>query len=187
MKTKLPKIAELKAFTDSQTKNTTLLDLIDFGITCDNPSEIFIALRNELDSVTEYPVLIAIDEVNCLYGKTGFMKPIHLREEKIAWVDGQEISIIKAITRPQSTLINGTTISSLTTQQPKKAFLKALGKDFTEARMEIPPYSRREYGARVNHYVECGDLISPPTVMTEQYIYQVCGGRPKHVASYYAT
>lgn len=49
----LPRLEELAAFSESQTKNTTLLDLVDFGITCDNPSEVFVAVRDELDAVTE--------------------------------------------------------------------------------------------------------------------------------------
>lgn len=53
MRTSLPNIDELKAFNDAKTKDTTLLDLIDFGLTCDNPSEVFVALRTELNSVTE--------------------------------------------------------------------------------------------------------------------------------------
>merc|ERR1712137_784090 len=130
MKTSLPKIDELNAFNDSQTKNTTLLDLVDYGITCDNPSEVFVALRNELDAVTEYPVLIAVDDINCLYGNTGFMKPIHLREEKIAWVYGDEISVLRALNRPhKATMVNGTCVSALTTGKSIKHFLKGVGED----------------------------------------------------------
>ena len=54
MKGTLPRIDELEAFNSSQTEETTLLDLVDFGLTCDNPSEVFVALRNELTSVIEY-------------------------------------------------------------------------------------------------------------------------------------
>lgn len=53
MRTSLPNIAELKPFNDAKTKDTTLLDLIDFGLTCDNPSEVFLTLRAELDAVVE--------------------------------------------------------------------------------------------------------------------------------------
>lgn len=189
MKTSLPRIEELKPFNDSQTKNTTLLDLVDYGITCDNPSEVFVALRNELDAVTEYPVLIAVDDINCLYGNTGFMKPIHLREEKIAWVYGDEISVLRALNRPhKATMVNGTCISALTTGKSIKHFLKDVGEEvFKDARVEIPSYSYLEYYGRVMRYLDSGDLLNSPTVMTEQYIYQVCCARPKHVASYYAT
>jgi len=189
MKGTLPRIDELQAFNDSQTKNTTLLDLIDFGITCDNPSEVFVALRNELDSVTEYPVLIAVDEINCLMGNTGFMKPVGMRESKIHWADGSEISVIRCLNRPdKTTMVNGTFIGALSTRRSVKAFHKQISKEvFDQCKMTVTSYSYEEYRRRLSRFVETGDLFYPPSTITEQYIYQVCSGRPKHVASYLST
>jgi hypothetical protein len=51
MKTSLPRISDFEGFTRS--KSTTLLDLVNFGIECENPSEVFVTFRNELDHVTE--------------------------------------------------------------------------------------------------------------------------------------
>lgn len=188
MKGTLPRIDELEAFNSSQTEETTLLDLVDFGLTCDNPSEVFVALRNELTSVIEYPVLIAVDDINCLQGNSGFMKPIHLREEKISWADCSEISVINAINRPdEAVLINGNTISAVTSQRTMKSFDKVMGDTFRENAITVPHYSFDEYRQRVAKYVASGDLESIPSILTEEYIYQLCSGRPKHVASYYAT
>merc|ERR1712137_57810 len=136
-----------------------------------------------------YPVLIAVDDFNSLFGNTGFMKPIHLRSEKITWVYGDEISVLRALNRPQHlAMINGTMVCSLTTKSSKKDFSKTIDKQlFEDGKVEIPPYTRDEYRARVLQYKNSGDIINVPSTMTEQYIYQLCGGVPKLVATYYST
>ena len=61
-----------------------------------------------------YPVLIAVDEINCLMGNTGFMKPVGMRESKIHWADGSEISVIRCLNRPdKTTMVRPGTLSFL--------------------------------------------------------------------------
>ena len=75
--------------------------------------------------------------------------------------------------------------------------------------MTVTSYSYEEYRKRLNRFTETGDLLYRKTLLfdffrpifvvsnyvsllalttiTEQYVYQVCSGRPKHIASYLST
>jgi hypothetical protein len=43
-----------------------------------------------------------VDEINCLHGKTGFVKPIDLMSLKTTFAEGNEISILRCLNKPDN-------------------------------------------------------------------------------------
>ena len=81
----------------NELSGTTLLDLVRLGIHCENPTEVFMSFRAELNLVTKFPVLIAVDDINCLHGPTAFVKPMDFHKQKFTPVHSNEILVFRAL------------------------------------------------------------------------------------------
>jgi len=185
MKTSLPPLAAFENF--EQKPSTTLLDLIEFGLESENPSEVFLTLRRELDQVTEYPVLLVVDNINKTFGNTGFFKAKDFFKPRMTPVEGGEISLLRCLHRPEEVqMVNGTALYGICGSATQKYFKQAVGAEIIENyKVTIPEYSLEEYYKRVEHYVDTGYIAEELPTQTLDYIYRLCDGRPKHVASYY--
>jgi Mitochondrial ribosomal death-associated protein 3 len=95
--------AELEGMPKSfSAEGKTLEDLIQFGLAAEPvATEVFVRLYEELTRVVDFPVLIAVDEYNALFGKTIFGDPekIHPDLTKLApLMPAKKLTLVKLLT-----------------------------------------------------------------------------------------
>eukprot|EP00007_Cunea_sp_BSH-02190019_P005921 CAMPEP_0174244468 /NCGR_PEP_ID=MMETSP0417-20130205/35322_1 /TAXON_ID=242541 /ORGANISM="Mayorella sp, Strain BSH-02190019" /LENGTH=531 /DNA_ID=CAMNT_0015324155 /DNA_START=145 /DNA_END=1737 /DNA_ORIENTATION=- len=99
----------------------TLEDLVRFGIIAEPvATEVFVRLYEELARVVEYPVLIAMDNFNCLFGKSVFGNPEKALDTHLDKVPpllpAQRLTLAKVLgTILSHDLANGGTLVATTT------------------------------------------------------------------------
>eukprot|EP01091_Cochliopodium_minus_P008838 TRINITY_DN2070_c0_g1_i1.p1 TRINITY_DN2070_c0_g1~~TRINITY_DN2070_c0_g1_i1.p1 ORF type:complete len:736 (+),score=293.42 TRINITY_DN2070_c0_g1_i1:346-2553(+) len=124
------------------TSTTTLLDLLNYGIANPlNASEIFEEFRLQLNSVKEYPVLLAVDSFDRLHTESVFTDRLSL-SYNASPVHAHNLVIARLFNDYDNHgLINGTFIGALTNGKPKIDWLKKNGHGHT---VKINPWDFKE-------------------------------------------
>lgn len=189
---KLSQIKLKTKFIAGRHEATTLLDLCEIGSLFEQHSaKAFIHFRNELTKITDYPVLIAIDNYNSFFGESvGFKDP-----ESQAYVKKQlktdQLTMVKAFkdAHLNPNLSYGTFIGALSRSKSYKNFnYEMLDESERESNtwIEVPPYSRIEHSSIMKHYIKTLAVKSAVGTHsnTEEYVYQLTSGFGSEVLRY---
>lgn len=159
----------------------TLLDLVESGIRDEELAcTAVVDLRNELAQVTEFPVLIAVDEFNTLYQETVFGY-----EGKAVWPE--DISVVDALRdfdekglKPERRLKNGLFIAATTENFPSRhQFKKQV--NYKSFKKTMGLYSSEEFDAALDYYNHIQFFHDKPDESQKAYLRQMTKSLPLHV------
>lgn len=139
-------------------KELTLRDLVENGIADEELAcAAVVDLRTELSNVTEFPVLVAVDEYNTWFEKTVF----GFEGEEVFPSDISVIDTLKDIDakgfKPERKLKNGLFVAAVTSNYPSKADFKKQV-DYRKLRKTLRTYSKEELEQVVAYYNEVSFL-----------------------------
>jgi len=166
--------------------DSTLFDLLEYAYKNDTYAvNVIYNFRRELNRMTEFPILIAIDRYNFLWDKSAYFDPGDYNRGNLRKLPSQKLMLTKLFSNHQDHgLVNGTMVCALQTTKPStiKPFLASCGERHL---YHIPPYTLREFHKVMKHYKEV-NFIDPSTTTkaTEQFIYQICSGLPGQIFQY---
>eukprot|EP00299_Pterocystis_sp_00344_P020206 c9931_g1_i1.p1 GENE.c9931_g1_i1~~c9931_g1_i1.p1 ORF type:complete len:484 (+),score=118.05 c9931_g1_i1:45-1496(+) len=156
--------------------DANLLDLVEFGLTDSEVSvEAALALREELNEVVEFPVLLAIDEYNHLFDQTDYFDQFgRLFPEQMRMIakwrswDGEKLrnGIMIGATNHSTGVVN---------EMPEKMISRS------EYR-HIPNMNVNELQSLLVVLQHTGLMLSPITPQVLQMIYTLSAGRPGEAA-----
>eukprot|EP01132_Coremiostelium_polycephalum_P001387 gene1387-1753_t len=153
----------------------TLFDLLE-TIKFEATSDIFYHFKKEINAVTEFPVLVAIDGYNyylrtCEFGDMfdPASTPGTLPADRLIGPH-----LFKNIT--QHSLTNGVVVASLSNEKPKPEVYDTVPKSCF---IEVEKFSLYELRLFINFLVESGYYPTAPATETIQYIYQMASGNPR--------
>jgi hypothetical protein len=166
--------------------DSTLFDLLEFAYKHDKRAvNAVYYFRRELNRITEFPTLIAIDRYNYFWDNTRYFDPADVNRGNYRHLDAQKLMLTKMFSDHQDHgLVNGTMVCALETTKPAtiKPFLRRCGDKHMH---EIPAYSLNEFHEVMKHYKEIEYVnIDDTTKATERFIYQLCNGMPGLVFKY---
>jgi len=131
-------------------QSTTIHDLLSYAATqpmksCDALRE----FRREINLMTEYPVLIAVDGYNALYNNTIFGDPKDKNPVWLARLPAEKLTLVKQFRNIQNHgLANGTYIAATTTTTRRDGFLEnfqSLIRKQPDCFVQIGKYSMAEF------------------------------------------
>jgi hypothetical protein len=177
-------------------ENTNLANLLEFGqkymlYSC-NVLRFF---REELNLVTEFPVLIAIDGLNCFYDVSrDFKDPSSVKEnihpaklKALPPLYGKKFTIGKIFTEYRHHgLANGTFIATTTYQRNPNPFL--IEHQFlTNRKYEltiIPKFRRNEFDSYLNYYLKSEKIDNNFGGGFSSFLYELTGGIGRELTNY---
>lgn len=173
--------AKPKSVDEYDASTLTLRDLVENGIKDEELAcTAVVDLRAELARVTEFPVLIAIDEYNTWFEKTVFgFEGQDVRP--------QDISVIDALTdvrasglEPSRELANGLFVAAVTENYPSRFDLKQQI-DYRALRSTMRAYSKDELASVVAYYNQVSFLHDKPSDSELAYFRLMTKALPIHV------
>jgi len=171
-------------------EKASLFDLVHFGTKSkDQAGEVFWNFRKELSLVTEFPVLVLIDEINGLIGNSPTLHDPTWPKLRLKPMPTDRMTLPKAMkTYQYHGLINGTVIGAISHfhwhQSMKKFVQEHLSKEPNENLMEIPKMTKEEASQLMDLWQESGYFISNVPGGTRDWIYWVNDGIPSEMFEY---
>eukprot|EP01095_Lingulamoeba_sp_RSL-Kostka_P013205 TRINITY_DN5414_c0_g2_i1.p1 TRINITY_DN5414_c0_g2~~TRINITY_DN5414_c0_g2_i1.p1 ORF type:complete len:474 (-),score=183.33 TRINITY_DN5414_c0_g2_i1:160-1581(-) len=156
--------------------NSTLLDLCVFGAREENKyfaCDALYHLRRELNLVTDYPVLIAIDDYNYFFGSSGFYDK-DSKKYIPEMLPAKQLSLARRFNKREHGLINGVMIASTTTRKPQLEFRQEYSNRNV---VDFPHYSHVEISKMIADMKDQDLLLNDWPQLTKDYIFQMTGGR----------
>jgi hypothetical protein len=166
--------------------DSTLFDLLEFAYKNDTLAvNAVYHFRRELNRITEFPTLIAIDRYNYMWDNTTYYDPADVNRGNFRHLDAQKLMLTKMFSNHQDHgLVNGTMVCALETTKPAtiRPFLRRCGDQHMHV---IPAYSMNEFHEVMSHYKKIEYVsIDDTTKATEKFIYQLCNGLPGPIFKY---
>jgi small subunit ribosomal protein S29 len=172
----------------SRTASSNMQELLEFAkdsfvYACDAIGH----FRRELNLVSEYPVLIAIDDVNQFSAEKSlaFLDPDH-KGLRPPHLDGDKMMMVRYFNDiANHGLLHGAVVGATSVTRPKtrRYFDQRYPADSRTLRVTVPPYSELEFQTAMQYYREMG-LFPTQTRATRRFIYHVSAGRPNDVFQY---
>jgi len=148
--------------------------------------DVFFHFKAELNLVTEFPVLIAIDDYNCLFHPSeAFYDPDSKKffPERIIPYKKLRLSTLLADWRSTG-LLNGTVICTLSsTIVPTRTFFEKYKQIHGKHFLEVPPYTLEEFFIAMKNYKSAGYIQDLPKG-NDLYLYHLTDGRPSDLLKY---
>ncbi|KAN0055349.1 hypothetical protein ACTA71_008460 [Dictyostelium dimigraforme] len=157
--------------------NKTLYDLLS-SAKFDSASDTFYHFKRELNSVYEFPILVAIDGYNFFHrpSEYGDMYDPASNLGSLPTDRLMAASLFKNIISHQ--ISNGVVIASTTDVIPKREMYKVIPQ---ESIIDVPVFSIYEFKLLINFLVECEYIDRAPNQETIEYYWQLSSGNPREL------
>eukprot|EP01116_Phalansterium_solitarium_P021453 TRINITY_DN6672_c0_g1_i2.p1 TRINITY_DN6672_c0_g1~~TRINITY_DN6672_c0_g1_i2.p1 ORF type:complete len:625 (+),score=176.50 TRINITY_DN6672_c0_g1_i2:17-1891(+) len=182
------------------TKQKTLADLLEYAVKDkeSNNTDAIVHFRKELNLVTEFPVLIAVDGINVLFNNSPYGDPLSDSKLIIPPLPAQKLMLTRIFSDFDSHgLANGMYVTALCRTHPVDNYVARFGgieygiqvrgkNRATSNCYQIEPYSTFEYDMLV-HYNRVHKLYPMEeqlTHPTKEFIYFTCQGNPAEISKY---
>ncbi|KAM9998954.1 hypothetical protein ACTFIZ_002515 [Dictyostelium cf. discoideum] len=166
---------ELTGWESSPSK--TLFDLLS-SVKYDSASEIFYHFKRELNTVHEFPVLVAIDGFNYFYRPSDY-GDMYDPASNLGTLSTDRLmasSLFKNITSHQ--ISNGVVLAATTNVIPKHEMNEVIPE---ESILNVPIFSIYEFKLFINYLVETQYLEKAPNQETIEYYWQIASGNPREL------
>jgi Mitochondrial ribosomal death-associated protein 3 len=167
----------------------TLADMADWGLA--HPSsatDALLDLISELRSVTEFPVLIAIDGHNLMYEETPYpMDGKNILPENLSIPSTFQV-IGKNGFKEESKMARGLVLATVTQRHGRPMRMFSVANVFRDYRLPIPEATREEIHSQLLHYHTSQRFLmvqAPGSVdaFAVEYYRTLCSGRPREIFS----
>jgi len=177
----------------------TLLDLGKLGIKTQDETlscDVVCALRAELNTVVEYPVLVAVDGYSVLEGRGIWVDPVEIILDRAKYkkhppMDCDRLALTSAVQLHEDGshgLVNGAYVVSREDECGKRsvAFMERSGAVLFDNPVVVQPYSIQESRKILEYYISVGlmETGGEVTDKTFSFIHQLNGGLAGEVCKY---
>lgn len=163
-----------------------LYDLVEYGSALHELScEVVYHLRNEVQRVLEYPVLIAVDDYNSLYNYNQTFREPETERFKPRKLLNRNLTLTRAFIdlHKENNMANGVFIGALSGEITYRHFGPLQDSEHCEW-YNIPPYSLEETLKVMEHYKRTQFIMNELNLGTTEVIHQLCSGRGKDIFKY---
>eukprot|EP01087_Luapelamoeba_hula_P013196 TRINITY_DN3771_c0_g1_i2.p1 TRINITY_DN3771_c0_g1~~TRINITY_DN3771_c0_g1_i2.p1 ORF type:complete len:669 (+),score=171.42 TRINITY_DN3771_c0_g1_i2:225-2231(+) len=168
--------------------DSTLYDLLKFATEHESSAVDAVHLfRRDLSRVTEFPVLIAVDNYNGLYHHSDFFTPEDITRGRVRQLPAQRLTMSKIFSNHlDHGMINGTMVCAVTeTSVPMKHYRAEFGDDRKSrlrGQVSVPNYSQKEFAESMRRYqLNAENSHASVSAGTEKYILALTQGNPKEI------
>ncbi|EAL66611.1 hypothetical protein DDB_G0281699 [Dictyostelium discoideum AX4] len=157
--------------------NKTLFDLLS-STKYDSSSEIFYHFKRELNTIHEFPVLVAIDGFNHFYRPSDY-GDMYDSASNLGTLPTDRLmasSLFKNITSHQ--ISNGVVLAATTNVIPKREMFEVIPE---ESVLNVPIFTIYEFKLFINYLVETKYLEKSPNQETIEYYWQISSGNPREL------
>eukprot|EP01133_Synstelium_polycarpum_P008018 gene8018-9420_t len=155
----------------------TLYDLAASSLN-DCSSEVLYHFKRELDCVTEFPVLIALDGYNQFQRVSGYGDMYDARTFMNTLPTSRLLACDLFSPLLNHSLANGVVVASTTDEVSKETLLSQVPEDQV---IQVPKFSLYEMRLLLNFLVEIDYLEKVPSQETVQYLWQMSSGNARDV------
>eukprot|EP01124_Arcella_intermedia_P022868 TRINITY_DN3501_c0_g1_i1.p1 TRINITY_DN3501_c0_g1~~TRINITY_DN3501_c0_g1_i1.p1 ORF type:complete len:529 (+),score=141.46 TRINITY_DN3501_c0_g1_i1:553-2139(+) len=186
---KLKQIPLKTHFSLGKFNGKTLYDLCEYGAALHELScEAVVHLRNELQRVIEFPVLITIDDYNILYNYNQVYRDPECKRFKPRKLRNRYLTLTHAFLdiHHNPKLINGAFVGATSCEFPFRHFPVPTNAnpDKQCEWLTVPPFSIKETLTVFDHYEKTSFVAAKTSHSTREIIHQLCDGRGNEMAKY---
>jgi len=183
---KLPFI--LESF--NRTSSSSLADLLQHAVSSlETSCDSIHYFRMELSLVSEFPVLIVMDEINEFFNSSVFLNPKYTKKYFIDQLPTKKLTLAKCFANYKDhSLSNGTVVAAVSNTLSMKSFLKEEANNTEANSYIIPTYTKEEHAACLDYYVKSGFVRGEEEGSlrggTRNFIYYLCQGIARDLFNY---
>jgi len=184
---KLKQIPLKTHFSLGKFNGKNLYDLCEYGAALHELScEAVVHLRNELQRVIEFPVLITIDDYNILYNYNQVFRDPECKRFKPRKLRNRFLTLTHAFLdiHRNPKLINGAFVGATSSEFPFRHFPEPTSTNPYTQWLTVPPFTVPETITVFDHYEKTSFVAAKTSLSTREIVHQLCDGRGFEMAKY---